>query len=171
MSEPIIIPQGSMMARQPPSDDFNKYLQEMTQVIKEMDLYLQGLEEARDQDGNIIVIQKEAPKVNAEGRRALMSWMRNYLNPNTYMSYIKDYDTRNNYNLDKDNLLDDLVKNHKKYKLNLNDMQAIHSKWCGLFFFALKKSETDKKYIFGSSNTNYTPTQGEEQKKTGFNLW
>lgn len=166
MSDQVVIPAGGALARTSPSDDFNRYIQEMESLIKETEMYLMGYTLERNREGRFEYVQRNEPRVNEAGKSAIMNWLRTYLNPNTYMSLIKSADTRNNFFIDECALADDLVKNHKAYSLTHANFKAIHSKLCFIFFMALKKAETDKEYIFPSMKTNYTPQTGEV-KKTG----
>jgi hypothetical protein len=166
MTENIMIPAGGMITQAPPSDDFNRYIQEMSKQIKEMELYLMGEKESKDENGVLQRIKYEKPLVNEAGKNSIINWLQCYLTPNTYMSYIKGGDTFNNFVLDVDDLADDLTVKHKEYGLDRANMWALHSRLCFIFFMALRKAETDKKYIYQNMRTNYQPTN-EEQKPAG----
>jgi hypothetical protein len=160
----MILPAGGMLTQAPPSDDFNRYTQEMQSLIKEMDFFLTGEREARDENGNLVRERVEEPRVNVAGKNAILNWLRAYLNPNTYMSLTKSGDTFNNFILDSEDLADDMTVNHTKYGLFGDDMVAIHSKMCFMFFMALRKAETDKEYIYRNMKTNYAPTEPQQKK-------
>lgn len=168
MSENVVVPSGGMLTRSPPSDDFNKYIQEMTNLIKETELYLMGLEERIDKKTGIIdTVKVGEPLVNLYGKNAVLNWYRTYLNPNTYMSMIKDSDTYNNFIHDAGAAADDLWVNRKKYGMSRVGCRAIYEKMMFLFFMALRKAETDKKYIYDSTKVNYTGTEQPKEKGWG----
>ena len=168
MTEPVVVPSGGMLTRQPPSDDFNKYIQEMSNLIRETELFLMGLEERKDtRTGIIETVRVGEPLVNLYGKNAILHWYRTYLNPNTYMSMITTADTRNNFMHDANAAADDLWVNRKKYGMSRAACRAIYDKMMFHFFTALRKAETDKKYIYDSTKVNYTGT-GQPEKKSGW---
>jgi len=160
----ILVPANAQLTRPPPSNDFNRFIQEMTQLTNDIDFFLQGLEEVRDAEGNKKVEQRGKPKVNQQGRRAIMQWVRIYLSPNTYLAENSTHNVSAQYQLDMANLRDELVKNHVEYGLDLKDFPAVHSQISQLIFNALQKSTTDKKYIFNTSSTSYNPVIQQEKK-------
>jgi len=81
-----VIPAGAQVISAQPSVDYNIFIQELTTMTKKFDLFLIGQSEVRDKDGNIEIRETAKPKVNNEGRRAIMSWVHNYINPNTSKS-------------------------------------------------------------------------------------
>ena len=165
VGENVVLPQGAMLTQAPPSDDFNRYIQEMTTLIKEMEMFLTGKREIKDANGETTQVQMEIARVNEAGKNAILNWLRSYLNPNTYMSLTKSGDTYNNFILDSEDLADDMTVNHSKYGMCNDDMVAIHAKMCFMFFMALRKAETDKEYIYRNMRTNYAPTTDQQQKK------
>ena len=160
-----VVPQGANIIRTPPSDDFNKLIQEMKEQAKEFELYLQGMEEVRDSKGNKIVQKVEEPRVNETGRKAIMSIVRSYLNPNVYLAENKEHNVLQNYKIDVRNIADELSINHVEYELSESNYCAIHSRLSQLIFHALQRSVSDKHYIFGSTNTSYTQQDNSPQKK------
>lgn len=163
--EQAIIPAGGMLTRVAPNDDFNRYTQEMEKLIDQFELSLMGLERERDKDGNPILVQRRKAKVNEEGKNAIIMFLKGYLNPNTYMSMIEGADTKNNYRTDVWDLMYMLCVKHQEFALSLDDFPMIHSELCRISFMALKKAETDKKYIYEATKTNYQPAP--EQKQGG----
>lgn len=164
----VVIPQGAQVVRERPSEDFNKLIQELTQLKKDFDLYLCGQEEVKDENGNITLEQREPPKVNAKGRKAVLSWVQTYVNPNTFLSENKDFNVQANYRIDMRNIADELFKNLNEYELTIENASAIHSRMCQLIFHALQRSTSDKHYIFSNTTTNYGQPQQQEPKKGMF---
>lgn len=162
MPENVVLPAGGMLTQAPPSDDFNRYTQEMEKLIREMEFFLTGEREFKNANGEMERKLVEVPRANTAGKNAILNWLRGYLNPNTYMAFTKSGDTYNNFILDAEDLADDLTVNHSKYAISNDDMVAIHSKMCFMFFMALRKAETDKKFIYGSMKTNYQPDQPQQ---------
>ena len=165
MADNVIIPQGGMMTQTPPSDDFNKYIQEMRETINSFDLYLQGKREGLDADGNKVMLLVGKPKINDEGRATIINWMRSFMNPNNYMAKFKSFDTSNNFPINVEDFSEVLINNHRRFALSKTDYEEIHSQLCFLFFSALRKSETDKEYIYQNTRTNYQPQPQEIKPK------
>lgn len=166
-----VIPAGAQVVRMQPSEDFNKLIQELTQLKKDIDLYLQGMEEVRDENGNISVIQKVPRMINEKGRREVMAWVQTYINPNLYLAENEKANVMANYELDKENLLDALFKNLNEFELTIDAACAIHSKCCNMMFHALQRSTSDKKYIFNTINTNYSQQPQQEPQKKMWGLF
>ena len=164
MPEQVILQPGAQMMQAPPSDDFNRFTQEMQILISEMEAFLTGFRTVPGPNNTKKQIKIGDALVNDEGKNAILNWLRSYLNPNTYMSLTKSGDTYNNYCNDADDLIDDLCVNHSRYGLYIDDFPPITAKITAMMFFALRKAETDKEYIFRNMRSNYTPT-GEIQKK------
>ena len=161
----VVIPHGAQVVRERPSEDFNKLIQELAQLKKDFDLYLQGKEEVKDENGNISEKQVENPKVNERGRKAILSWVQTYVNPNTYLAENQDFNVQANYRIDMRNIADELFKNLNEYELTIENASAIHSRMCQIMFHALQRSMTDKHYIFSNTTTNYGQPQQQEPKK------
>lgn len=143
--------------------DFNRFTQEMEALIHDMELFLSGEKEVKNENGDVVRVRVDRPKVNEAGKNAILNWLRAYLNPNTYLAYTKSGDTPNNYILDVRDIADDLTINHAKYALSYEDFQSIHAKICLMVFMALRKAETDKKFIFEAMQTKYQATAAPEK--------
>ena len=151
----IVAPAGAQQIRPQPSEDFNKLIQEMTQLKHEIDLYLQGKTEMIDENGKIKEIQSEKPRINETGRREVMAWVNTYINPNVYLADNKDYNVSANYTLDQTDLADALFRNLQEFELSIENAIAIHAKVSTTIFHALQRSMSDKKYIFPQIHTDY----------------
>lgn len=162
----VVVPSGGMLTRTPPSDDFNKYIQEMEKLIHDTELFLMGEEERKDlKTGILQVLKVGEPLVNLYGKNAVLNWYRTYLNPNTYMALTKNSDTYNNFIHDANAAADDLWVNRKKYGMSRAGCRAVYEKMMFLFFMALRKAETDKEYIYKNTQTNYAGVPKNEEKK------
>ena len=89
MPDNVVLPAGGMLTQAPPSDDFNRYTQEMDKLIKEMEFFLIGEREMKNANGEIERVKVENPRANTAGKNAVLNWLRSYLNPNTYMAFTK----------------------------------------------------------------------------------
>jgi hypothetical protein len=97
-----------------------------------------------------------------------MSWVHNYINPNTYLAENKPHNVENIYKLDSVNTLTLIYTHLNEFEMTIDDANDVHSQLCELMMHALQRSMTDKKYIFPQINTNYAPNvQQQEPKK----LW
>lgn len=167
MVNEAMLPSNAQIVQMPPSQDYNIFIQEMTAMVKKFDYYLLGVEETRDQDGNVQVEQVSAPMVNAKGRKAALSWVTNYVNANVYLANNNDENLHQNYRIDALNVLTDLFDNLNEYELTIENAKTIHSHICQIMFHSLKRSMSDKDYIFNSIKTTYAPQQQQEKPK----LW
>lgn len=163
-----IIPANAQIISAQPSVDYNIFIQELTNMTRKFEMRLQGQEEVMDENGKVKTVQTSKPKVNIEGRKAIMSWVNNYINPNTYLAENKEHNVRNIYQIDMRNTLSMLYNNLNEFEMTIEDANDIHSQLCEIMHHALQRSMTDKKYIFPTINTNYAQGgQPQEPKK----LW
>lgn len=167
MVNEAILPSNAQIVQVPPSQDYNIFIQEMSAMIKKFDYYLLGVEETRDQDGNIQVEQVSAPRINATGRKATLNWVTNYVNANVYLAKNNEENLNQNYKIDSLNVLTELYDNLNEFELTIENANSIHSRVCQIIFHSLKRSISDKDYIFNSIKTNYSPQQQQEKPK----LW
>ena len=167
MPEHVVLPAGAQVQRAPVSDDFNRYIQDMTQQITEIELWLSGSRIVVDENGNKSMKAFSEPIVNDVGRDAITSWLKTYLNPNVYMSAISTADVTNNYLVELENLGKDLLLNHRQYNLQRAQMGPIYSKISSFIFFALRKAETDKKFIYENMQSKNTQGQAQQQQSSG----
>jgi hypothetical protein len=166
-----VIPAGAQVVSSQPSVDYNIFIQELTTMTKKFDLFLMGYEEIRDSKGNLKTEATSKPKTNIEGRKAIMSWVHNYINPNTYLAENKEHNVQNIYKLDNVNTLTLLYTHLNEFEMSIEDANDIHSQLCELMMHALMRSMTDKKYIFPQINTNYNPNQQQQEPKKLFGLF
>jgi hypothetical protein len=162
-----VIPAGAQVIQGQPSVDYNIFIQELTTMTKKFDLFLMGYEEVRDKNGNITHELTSKPKTNIEGRKAIMSWVHNYINPNTYLAENKEHNVQNIYKIDNMNILTLLYTHLNEFALTIEDANDIHSQMCELMMNALMRSMSDKKYIFPTISTNYNGQPPPEKPK----LW
>jgi hypothetical protein len=137
-------------------------------MIKKFDLFLMGMEEVIDENRNKTLKRASNPKMNTLGRKAVMSWVNNYINPNTYLAENKASNVTTIYKLDSVNTLTLLYTNLNEFEMSIEDANDVHSQLCSLMFHALQRSVSDKKYIFQTIKTNYD-NQGQPQEKP--KLW
>jgi hypothetical protein len=164
MTEQLVIPAGGQLTKAFPSDDFNRYIQEMHGLIREKELFMMGQRETTDENGNKRIEQFSEPKINELGKNFVLDKMRDYLNPNTYMAMQKASDTQNNFRIDIRGMRDDLTLNHRRYAVSRSSAWAITDSYGQVIYFAMKKAETDKKYIYDATRTNYNPVPAEPKK-------
>ena len=160
-----IVPQGAQIVSAQPSVDYNIFIQELTEMTKRFDMFLMGQDETRDSNGNKIMTQTSSPKVNSKGRKAIMSWVNTYINPNTYLAENNIHNVTQNYQTDMWNILIEIYSNLNEYELTLENADAIHSRMCQLIFHALQRSMTDKKYIFPTIKTTYQGQPDMQEQK------
>lgn len=159
-----VIPQGATVVQAQPSVDYNIFIQELTEMKTAFNNFLTGNETLRDKDGNKITKKTSKAYMNDNGRKAVMSWVNNYVNPNVYLAMNEKHNVENNYKLDNMNMLDMLFMNLNEFELTIDDAKTIHSEFCGLMHHALMRSMTDKKYIFPTISTNYNGGQPQQQE-------
>lgn len=162
------------IGRNKPSDDFNKYIQEMEELIQKVDYALQSGYAGVDREGNPILVKipGATPMINDAGRLSVISKLRSVLNPNTYMALFTEKDTQNNFLLEARSFSSDLVKNHKKYALSLENYHQIMNMVTFVLFSAMRKAETDKSKIYdpGSPIKGITD-QPQHQGFSGLFKW
>ena len=159
-----VIPQGAQVIQAQPSVDYNIFIQELTTMKISFENFLTGMEEIRDTEGNKEMKKTSKSYMNIEGRKAVMSWVNNYVNPNVYLSMNEKHNVENNYRLDNVNMLDMLFMHLNEYELTIEDAKTVHSEFCGLMHHALMRSMTDKKYIFPTISTNYSGSPAPQEK-------
>jgi hypothetical protein len=140
-------------------------------MTKKFDLFLMGYEEIRDTNGNVQAKKTSRAKMNIEGRKAIMSWVHNYINPNTYLAENKEHNVQNIYKLDNINTLTLIYTHLNEFEMTIEDANDVHSQLCALMMHALMRSMTDKKYIFPTINTNYAQGQPQMEKPKRFGLF
>jgi hypothetical protein len=163
-----LVPAGAQVIQPQPSVDYNIFIQELTTMTKKFDMFLMGQDEVIDENMNKQLIVTSKPKVNSRGRKAIMSWVNTYVNPNTYLAENKECNVQQNYKLECVNTAVEIYSNLNEWEMNLQDASAIHSRLCQIMFHALMRSMTDKKYIFPTINTVY---QGQPQQQEKPKLW
>ena len=168
MNEQVIPANAEIISAQP-SVDYNIFIQELTAQKHNFELYLMGFEEIKDENGDKKTIKTSNPKTNVEGKKAIMSWVNQYISPNTYLAKNKDHNVSAIYKLDNVNILTMLYMNLSEFEMSIEDANDIHSQLCQLVYHALMRSKTDKDAIFPTIRTAYNPNQPaqQEQKK----LW
>jgi len=155
-----VIPAGAQVISAQPSVDYNIFIQELTTMTRKFEQFLMGQDEILNSNNDKVLVQTSLPKTNIEGRKAIMSWVHNYINPNTYLAENKENNVRQIYQIDNLNFLDLLFLHLNEYELTIENAKDIHHQFCGLMSNALMRSMTDKKYIFPTINTTY---QGQPQ--------
>ena len=163
-----VIPAGAQVISAQPSVDYNIFIQELTTMTKKFEQFLMGQDEILNSNNDKVLVQTSLPKTNIEGRKAIMSWVHNYINPNTYLAENKENNVRQIYQIDNLNFLDLLFLHLNEYELTIENAKDIHHQFCGLMSNALMRSMTDKKYIFPTINTTY---QGQPQMQEKPKLW
>lgn len=164
-----VVPANAQVIRPQPSEDFNKLIQEMTQLKEDIDLYLQGKTKVVDENGKPQLIKTEEPRINETGRREVMAWVQTYINANVYLADNKDFNVSANYTIDQTEVADVLFCNLQEFELSIQNAKAIHAKISTTIFNALQRSMSDKRNIFPTIHTDYGQ-QGQaaampEQKK------
>lgn len=150
------------------SNDFNRYIQQMTDELYKFDLFLTGQRIFRDDKGDTKVVTECQARVNSIGRQEIMGRMTMFLNQNTWMSQISSEDTTKNQKLEVVAFARLLADNHVKYHLTIENARIIRDMVAQVFFFAMRKAETDKPTIFDTMNsTNVQPTQQGQQGMAG----
>lgn len=163
-----VVPAGAQVISAQPSVDYNIFIQELTTMTKKFEHYLEGKDEILNENNDKVLVQSSSPKMNVEGKKAIMSWVHNYINPNTYLAENKPHNVENIYKLDSVNTLTLIYTHLNEFEMTIDDANDVHSQLCELMMHALQRSMTDKKYIFPQINTNYAPNvQQQEPKK----LW
>ena len=159
-----VIPANAQIIQGQPSVDYNIFIQELTTMTKKFDMFLMGMEEIRDKNGDVSSSKTSRPKMNIEGRKAIMSWVHNYINPNTYLAENKEHNVQNIYKIDSMNTLTLLYTHLNEFEMTIEDANDVHSQLCELMMHALMRSMTDKKYIFPTINTVYSGNQPVQEK-------
>ena len=162
-----VIPQNAEIISAQPSVDYNIFIQELVEQKRNFEMYLMGVEEIKDEKGNKIRMQTSKAKTNAEGKKAIMSWVNQYITPNTYLAENKDHNVSSIYQIDQVNILTLLYTHLNEFEMSIEDANDVHSQLCQLIYHALMRSKTDKKAIFPQIRTNYNQGQQPEQKKSG----
>lgn len=144
--------------------DFNKFMQDMKQVIDDLDNFLAGTRIEKDAaTGEWVKIKiSDTALMTEEGREFVKARLRSYLNPNLYMSQLSDKDAVQSFKLDIVNFGCDLYGSITKYEMKRSSARRIISIIAPVIWFALRKSQTDKKAIYdhmNSANTNQAPGQ------------
>jgi hypothetical protein len=160
-----VIPQNAQIVQSQPSVDYNIFIQELTNMTRKFELFLVGEEEIIDENRRPKTIKTSNSKCNVEGRKAIMSWVNNYVNPNTYLAENKQHNVENIYKLDSMNTLTLLYTHLNEFEMTIEDANDVHSQLCELMFHALQRSITDKKYIFPTISTNYQGNQQQQSEK------
>ena len=166
-----VIPANAQIIQGQPSVDYNIFIQELTTMTKKFDMFLMGVEEVRDKNGDVSSSKTSRPKMNIEGRKAVMSWVHNYINPNTYLAENKEHNVQNIYKIDSMNTLTLLYTHLNEFEMTIEDANDVHSQLCELMMHALMRSMTDKKYIFPTINTVYSGNQPVQDKPKLFGLF
>jgi hypothetical protein len=164
-----VIPANAQIVQAQPSVDYNIFIQELTEQKRGFENFLMGVEEIKDKDGNKQIIQSSEPRTNVEGRKAIMSWVNNYITPNVYLAENKEHNVVNIYKLDQVNILTMLYMHLNDYELTIEEANNIHSQLCQVMHHALQRSMTDKKYIFPTIKTNYDQNGQPQQQRE--KLW
>jgi len=159
-----VIPANAQIIQGQPSVDYNIFIQELSQMTKKFDLFLMGVDEVRDANGNVTTQRTSRQRTNIEGRKAIMSWVHNYINPNTYLAENKEHNVQNIYKIDSMNTLTLLYTHLNEFEMTIEDANDVHSQLCELMMHALMRSMTDKKYIFPTINTVYSGNQPVQEK-------
>jgi len=165
------VPANAQVVQPQPSVDYNIFIQELTTMTRKFDLFLMGMEEIKDKEGNLMSQVTSKPKTNIEGRKAIMSWVHNYINPNTYLAENKQGNVEKIYKLDNMNTLTLLYTHLNEFEMSIEDANDVHSQLCELMMHALMRSMTDKKYIFPTIKTNYDPNQPVQERPRLFGLF
>ena len=166
-----VVPAGAQVISAQPSVDYNIFIQELTTMKRNYELFLNGNEEIRDSEGKTEVVKTSKAYMNITGRKAVMSWVNCFINPNVYLAENKEHNVQNNYRLDNLNMLDMLFMNLNEFELTIEDAKILHSELCGMVHHALMRSMTDKKYIFPTINTVYSGNQPVQDKPKLFGLF
>lgn len=143
------------------ANDFNKWIQEMEQMIAMVDLYMEGKQVVTDaitrRTG--ILEDKGSKLCNLKGRQYVHSRLISYLNPNLYMSMLENHDVERCYRIDMANFVCDLHLSLEEFDMTPSGARRVTSLVAPVIFFALRKAQTDKKFMYQSMNSsNQQPT-------------
>lgn len=153
-----------------PSDDFNKFSQNMEKLLAAFEMHLRGEKVMTKSDGTDVVVRMHdiypeyIPPVNEIGRDKIMNGLRNIMNHNTYLSGVDEEESFNSYMADISGFSMDLLRNHEEFDLEFNSYMEIMNTVSHMVFMALKKAETDKENIYKATSTTYQIAPPSEKK-------
>lgn len=141
-------------------DDFNKFIQKITEEINNLDMVLSGKKIVKDeQTGEYALFKISEPMMNDKGREFVKARLSTYCNPNTYMSSLKDPDVGNSFRIDIANFTIDINESFEEYGCSVDNISKITHMVAPVMYFALCKAKTDKDSIYGSMRSNNAQPQ------------
>ena len=148
-------------------DDFNKFIQKITDEINNLDMVLSGKKLMKnEQTGEMEIYKVSEPLMNDKGREFVKARLSTYCNPNTYMSGIKSADAVNSFKIDVSNFAIDLNSSFEEYDCTIENISKIVHLVCPIMYFALLKAETDKDSIYNNMHSN-NYGNGPQQRQPG----
>jgi hypothetical protein len=141
------------------SQDFNRFLQDMTDELQQIELFLAGQKMVKDGDGNIGLFQECQMRVNHVGRQEIMAQLKTILTKNTWMAQTEVETTEKNFVIISASIRRMLAENHIKYELSLKNARVIADMTENLVLMALYRAETDKPTIYGTMSSTNQPSQ------------
>lgn len=141
------------------SQDFNRFMQDMSEELQQIELFLAGQKIIKDADGNMGLFQECAVRVNTVGRQEIMAQLKTILTKNTWMAQTEPETTEKNFAIISASIRRMLAENHVKYELSLKNARVIADMSENLVLMALFRAETDKPTIYGTMSSTNQPSQ------------
>jgi len=152
----------------PPTEDFNKYIQNMGQLIEDVCLSCAGQRRMIDAEGHDIIIEiKEARLCNDTGIEYIRGRLLTYLNPNNYMAQYDKATIKNIYDSEISGIIDNLFLNMERFDTDSNRIDIIEMIVCPAIWAALNKALTDKEAAYRGISSRYSNASTDENNNRG----
>lgn len=150
------------------SEDYNKFMQEMTERIDSIMLKFKGYQRKYNpQTGETLETKVGEPMLNEKGLRYVEAKLETYLNPNLYMAEIDQAEVIQNYEVEVVAFSETLYKAKEEYDASTRDIERILSLVCPVIAFALIKAKTDKGFIRDTMRTTSIIKSADRESSKG----
>ena len=142
--------------QQEKTEDYNKFMQDMSERIRSLLLKVKGIKEVYDADlGKTKQVRVSPPLLNDEGMNYVESKFDSYLNPNLYMAFLDRPEALRCYNTETISFSMDMLENQAKYEATASNLKKVISLYCPVIYFGIIKSCSDKSFIQNTTKQAY----------------
>lgn len=160
------------LMHQPPTEDFNKFMQDMTMWIEQITLALSGYRRmVNPRTGEEELEEVEGlRRCNKTGVEYIRMKLVIYMNPNNYMA---KYDKNNIpilYQEEMEAFVDQLAINKEEFEMDIDKIDEIETIVGPCIWAALNKALSDKDATYQNTRLNYSNTSTDANNPSGGGL-
>lgn len=147
------------------TEDYNKFMQSMEKPIQNLVNRLRGVEVVYDKEAREYKeVIKTRPMLNSAGINYVEGMLGSLLNPNLYMSAIKDGQAKR-YTIGAKKQIGVIInRNRINWGITIDNIRPVISLLCSIVAFAISKAQSDKDFLENVMASKYLSQQAPRQE-------